>query len=165
MTNYKDRWLIQVDSVRGDMDSPRKDLRAHSDMRDAVIDVNQVDRYQNVYLVDRALQTSHFADVRAYGQGYYGLKFREEDTSLSAEPADASLNHYMDGVIDRLGDEALDRLDLLMYQKRDEHEDKIAERARARGGEELLSELRREKYMAELKRQREEYEARTGEKL
>jgi hypothetical protein len=160
MSNYKPRWLIQVDSVRGDMDSPKTDYDAYRDRGDTVDMVNQIDAYRNVYLVDRTEQESSSPTVRAYGQGYYGLPYKEGFNTGLVFRDDLAVDHYIDGVINRLGDEALDRLDALVDQKAREHEEKIKVRALMRGGEELLQELQREKYLRKLQEQRAADEAR-----
>ena len=106
--NYKPRFLIEVDSVRGDMDSPREARSAWDDRDQAVQEVNSIDRHRNVYLTDRALDKKPSTKQGAYDRGYYGLHIRTGVQTLS----------YLQGKIDRSTDDALDRLDDLVEQKR-----------------------------------------------
>lgn len=106
--NYKDRYIIEVDSIRGDMDSPRKEWGTYSESAEAVQELNRLDRTRNVYLVDRANLSDR---VRAYG--YYNVKYRGDDIFT-----------YVQGVIDREADLALDRLDRLVDEQRTNFERK-----------------------------------------
>lgn len=103
MSEYKPRYLIEVDSVRGGMDSPREARAAYDDREWAVQEVNHIDLFRNVYITDRANQTSRKTETLYYGAGYYDLPFKGK--SLDA------LDHYMKGKIDRMADIALDNID------------------------------------------------------
>ncbi len=100
MSHYKPRFLIEVDSVRGDMDSPHEEYMSLDDREDAERQVNHLDRTRNVYLTDRALAKRASSAEGARARGYYGLPYKGED-----------ILSYVLGTIDRNADEALDRVD------------------------------------------------------
>lgn len=142
--HYKLRFGVYVEAIKGNMDGPRVLDSAYADRDEAVKVVNRIDERRNVWLVDHAEQNSSSAIVRAYGQGYYNLPSVESygaHSILSVE--DLAATHYMDGVINRLGDKALDRVDAKFYQVSEEARQSETSRATQR----MLDDLQRDAWM------------------
>ena len=99
--HYKPRYLKQVEKVKGEWDSGRVFAGAFDDFDEAVESVNRTDAHRNVWLVDRSNKDSHSPGVRAYGRGYYCVPNYSDNIY--------DLEHYLDGVLERLVDKALDR--------------------------------------------------------